>query len=162
MELSIVNIIILILFIPAIWSGISKGFVRQAAGLAALILGIWGAYTFGNIVSDYLTKLFEIDHKISSIIAFASLFFIIIVIVKLIGKLAEKLIKLVLLGWLDKLLGVVFAILKTAIILSIVIYLFNSVDELWSFLPKEELHKSQLYNFLEAIAPKIFPYFKGL
>ena len=70
--------------------------------------------------------------------------------------------KLALLGWLDKLLGVVFAIIKYAFIISVIIYLLNSLDNLFEFLPKETLEKSRLYAFVSKVAPAIFPYLKNL
>ena len=66
------------------------------------------------------------------------------------------------LGWIDKLLGVLFAVLKTALILSVIIYILNSLDHYLDFLPDWTISQSKFYLFLQDIAPRIFPYFRDL
>ena len=67
-----------------------------------------------------------------------------------------------LLGWLDKLAGIIFALIKYAFIFSILIYLLESLNELFKFLPKETLDNSVLYGYLSKVAPVVFPYLKNL
>lgn len=156
------DIIILLCFIPAVIGGLMKGFIRQAAGVAALILGIWGGYHFSALLSDKIKVWIHTDPQWLNIISFAIIFIGVLILVNLAGKLIAGVFKLALLGWLDKLLGVVFAIIKYAFILSVVIYLLNSLDNLFEFLPKETLEKSRLYAFVSKVAPAIFPYLKNL
>lgn len=162
MHLNIIDIIILALFIPAIWVGISKGLVRQIAGLAALILGVWGAYYFSDFVANKLKPFLDVDQSTLSLISFIGVFLIILIAVILIGRAAEGIIKITLLTWIDRLLGIFFSILKTAFILSLIIYLLNSINEIWDFLPKEKLSNSEVYKFISRIAPSVFPYIKNL
>lgn len=161
-SLTVLDLILLALFIPAIIGGISKGFIRQVAGLIALILGIWAGYHFSFLVSDRLKIWFELSTSLINILSFAIIFIGVLLIVSLIGRLASQIVKLVLLGWVDKILGIVFAVIKAAFIISIAIYLLNSLDSFWNFLPEKNLADSVVYKFLEQIAPKIFPYIKKL
>jgi membrane protein required for colicin V production len=78
------------------------------------------------------------------------------------GRAAEGIIKITLLTWVDRLLGVIFAILKTAFILSLIFYLLNSINGLWDFLPKEKFADSHIYHFVSRIAPAVFPYIRNL
>lgn len=161
-NLTIIDIILLVLFVPALWSGISKGLVRQVAGILALILGIWGAWHFSDAVAQLLKSYFEADRSVLKVSAFIIIFTGILVIVWLVGRAAEGIIKITLLSWVDKLLGVVFAILKTAFILSIIIYFLNYLDSVFEFLPKKEIADSDIYQFISRIAPSLFPYIKSL
>ena len=52
--MNLLDIILLILFIPAIIRGISKGFIEQIIALASLFLSAWLAYLFSNTVSGWL------------------------------------------------------------------------------------------------------------
>ena len=162
MSFNLADIVILLCFVPAIFGGLIKGFVRQAAGLAALILGIWAGYHFSELVSAKLCTWIDTSPQWLSIISFAAIFIVVLLLVTLVGRLSEKAIQLVLLGWLDKLLGLVFAIVKTAFILSIIIYILVSLDSLIPFLPHETLKNSGIYSFIASLAPKFFPYIKNL
>jgi len=162
MSLNTADIIILICLIPALFAGFMKGFVRQAAAVLALILGVWAGYHFSDFVSHKLLSWINVDQNILNIISFAVIFIGVLIMVNLAGRAIEGLVKLVLLGWLDKILGIIFALLKYAFVLSILVYILESVDELFQFLPKETLKESVLYGYLSKIAPAIFPYLKNL
>lgn len=154
-----VDILIILLFIPAVINGIRKGFIRQLASLAALILGIWAASRFHPVVSGYLNNWFSTDSALMPVISFAVIFIIILIILSILGRLISKLFEIAMLGWLDKLAGLLFSIVKTALLLSILIYLLNSLDRLYKFMPKESISKSKLYSPIEKIAPAVFPFF---
>ena len=159
---SLADLVMLVLFIPAVIAGIRKGFIRQIAGLVALLLGIWAGYHFSYFLSDKMNIWLDSVSSLVNILSFALIFGLVLLAVSLIGQFVSGLIKLVLLGWLDKILGILFAIIKTAFIISIFIYILNSLDSLWSFMPKEYLAKSGFYSIIEQIAPVIFPYLKEL
>ncbi len=150
------------LFIPAIISGLIKGFVEQAASLLAVLAGIWAAYSFSDILSPYFKDWFGTESSMVNLLSFIVIFIVVLILGRLVGKLASKLMEIAMLGWIDKLLGVVFAILKTALILSILIYILNSLDHYFDFLPKWTISQSKFYLFLQDIAPSIFPYFREL
>ena len=162
MSLNTADLIILICLIPAIFAGFMKGFVRQAAAVAALILGVWAGYHFSDFVSTKLANWINVEQNILNIISFAIIFIGVLILVNLAGRAIEGLVKLVLLGWLDKLAGIIFALIKYAFIFSILIYLIESLDELFKFLPRETLQNSVLYWYLSKIAPVVFPYLKNL
>jgi membrane protein required for colicin V production len=157
---NIIDILILLLFIPALIGGIKKGFIRQLAGLAALILGIWAAVRYNDILSGILGNWFKGNSSVVNIISFIIIFTIVLLAVSLVGRLASRVFRAVMLGWLDRIVGVIFSILKTAFILSVVIYILNSLDSLYSFMPKESISESRLYPRIKEIAPSVFPYFK--
>mgnify|MGYP003485180551 FL=1 len=67
------------------------------------------------------------------------------------------------LGWLNKLLGVLLAFAGTAFILGAVICLISYVNETWfTIIPQEKIAESVLYQPLEDLANMVFPYFKNL
>ena len=64
------DIIILICFLPAIISGIMKGFIEQAVALVSLILGAWLAFKFSTVVSGWLQPYFEVSETVLNVISF--------------------------------------------------------------------------------------------
>ena len=160
MQFNPVDIILLLCFVPAIIVGVMKGFVRQLAGVAALILGIYCSYKFSGYVSTKIAPWIDANQSVVNIIAFIVTFLAVLIVVILIGRAAEGIVKISMLGWLDKLLGVIFAIIKTAFIISMLIFLVDTLNGMWHMFPKEKFADSEVYNLLRALAPKVFPYLK--
>jgi membrane protein required for colicin V production len=71
--------------------------------------------------------------------------------------LIDKLMDAVALGFLNKLLGTVFSLLKTTLMLSVFLVVLKSIDANRPFLPKEKTEESMLFNPISDIAPAIFP-----
>ena len=80
----------------------------------------------------------------------------------LIGKLIEKAVKIVMLGWLNKLLGVVFALFKAVLVIGLVIILLDAIYNLIPFFSSDTLKESILYRPIKDIANIVFPYLKEL
>ena len=152
------DILFLIVFAYAIYVGFTKGLIIQIASLLALILGILGAIKFSGYVSIYLIQKFSMTGEYMPIISFALTFVIIVILVHLTARITEKLVEAVALGFVNRLLGVLFSLLKYAFIISVVLGLLNGINRRAQFLPQKQLQESHLYKPLSLLAPIIFPY----
>jgi membrane protein required for colicin V production len=152
-----IDIIIIVILGIAMIRGFVNGFVRELASLAALILGIWGAIKFSSFTAARLYDYFDMTGKYVGIIAFIITFLIIVVIIHFIGLLVDKLMKAVALGFINKLLGIAFGLLKSVLIMSVIFMVLNAIEQHRPFLPKEKIEGSMLYNPISDIAPAIFP-----
>ena len=98
------------------------------------------------------------------LISFAITFLLIIIAVHFLAKLLEKFISIIALGFVNKLLGAVFGLLKAGVILSVVLVLINLADEKFKFIPSEEKSESLLYEPVLSLVPAVIPgvkdYFK--
>lgn len=160
--MNLLDIIILICFIPALVQGVRKGFIAQAISIISLIMGIWLSCRFAKIASEWLSQYIEASPQIMNIAAFALIFFIVILGLTAIGKLLEATVKIVMLGWLNRLLGAVFSLLNCALILGIFIMAFTSLNGAFEFVSEESLADSVLYIPLRDTAYNIFPYLKEM
>ena len=79
--------------------------------------------------------------------------------ISLAGKALTKLADFAALGVLNKLLGGLFGGLKIALILSILVLIFNTLNKTIPFVSDEEIESSLLYNPVKSLAPMIFPNF---
>ena len=156
--MAILDIVLLIVFIFAGFNGYKKGLIGQAAGLVGLLLGIWGAIHFSEFTADFLIDRWSFNSPYLPLISFAITFVVILVAVYFIGKLAEGIVNLVFLGIINKLLGVAFGVLKTALILSVILLLLGKVSGKVRVIPDNFGEDSFLYGPVERLAPSIFPY----
>ena len=160
--MSIVDIILLICFIPAIISGIRKGFISQVISIVSIIAGVWVSYEFSTQVGTWLGQHIEAADNVLKLISFAIIMIAVFAGLALIGKLLEGLINFVMLGWVNKLLGVVFALLKTGLIVGLLIMVFCSLNNSFHLVSEELLDDSVLFTPLKNTAYTVFPYLKSL
>ena len=156
------DIIILICFIPGIIGGLQKGFIEQVVALVSLILGAWLAFHFSSLVSDWLHPYLDVSESVLNVISFSLIVMTTVILLFLLGRMLTGLVNLVLLGWLDRILGLVFAVLEAALIIGLVIILFDTLNIKFEFVKTEVLDASVLYNALKDISYAIFPYLKEL
>ncbi|MEE4197684.1 MAG: CvpA family protein [Bacteroidales bacterium] len=153
-----IDLVFAILFLWSAYRGFTKGFIVQLATLAALLLGILGAVMFSDFTSSLIIKNFEVSGQYLPLISFAVTFIVIVIAVHLLAKLLNKLIDAIALGIVNRILGMLFSLLKYAFIISIVLVLINKADEKYSFIPDETKENSLFYKPLSDFAPMIFPY----
>ena len=133
--MNIIDLVFLIILLWSAYKGFRKGFILQLSTLAALLLGIFGAIKFSDFTATLLTENFEISNQYIQIIAFAVTFIAIVIAVHLVAKLIEKLIQAIALGFINRLLGVVFGVAKIAFIISIILVLVNKANDKYNLYP---------------------------
>jgi membrane protein required for colicin V production len=153
-----IDLILGIILILAAIQGFRQGFIVELASLAALVLGIWGAIRFSDWTADLITDTTEFHSEHLSTIAFVITFIAIVILVHMMGKILDSAVKAVALGFLNRLAGIIFGILKTAVILSIFLLLFESVDENVHILPSKQKAESKIYEPMKQLVPTLFPF----
>lgn len=153
-----IDIILVILLALAAISGFRKGLVVELASLAALILGIWGAVEFSYITSEFLVENFDWQWDHLNIASFIITFVVIVILVHIVGSTVNKLVETVMLGFVNKLAGLIFGILKSALILSIILVVFDKIDEDMNILSEDTKAESRMYEPIRNLAPTIFPF----
>ncbi len=158
----VIDIIILILLVIVGINGLRRGFIAQLVSIVALILGIWLSCRFGALLGGWVAEKLNASVQMMNCIAFVLIFFIVISLLILLGKLIEKTIKVLLLGWLNRLLGVIFSLVKFFIIVGLCILLVNFLNSEFGFPSNEALAKSHLFGPLSNAASAVFPYLKNM
>ncbi len=156
------DIILLICFVPALVQGFRKGFISQVIAIISIIAGVWLSARFASVASAWIGQYIEGSEQILNVISFVLIFIIVIAALALLGKLIEGTIKLVMLGWLNRLLGVAFSLLKAGLIVGLCIMAFCSLNETFEFVSEETLSSSVLFPPLKDLAYSVFPYLKDL
>lgn len=157
------HILDIILALPLVWGaykGFKKGLIIEVTTLVALIASIYGAIKFSDFTAVYLRENWTIDERYMPILSFAVTFIAIVILVNLLGRLLEKVVKLASLGTINKLAGALFRVAKIAIIISVVFSMVDSLDKDWGLIPTEMKEGSVLYEPLSQIAPIIIPAIK--
>lgn len=160
--MNILDIIILICLVPSIIQGLRKGFISQAISIVSIVAGVWASANFANLVSDWLAQYLEAPEQVLRIVSFAIIMIVVFIILGLIGKLLHGIIQLVMLGWVNRLLGAAFAFAKAILILGVLILVFNSINANFNLVDAKVLEESVLYPIIKDISDIVFPYLKSI
>ena len=101
-----------------------RGFIREISSLAGVILGIW----LGNLYQPWMTGILNRYLPFPQylpLLSFIILFIAVLVICNLLGWSLKLLFKKALMGWLDRCLGAVLAVLKGIILSSLAILMLT-------------------------------------
>lgn len=160
--MNILDIVLLVCLIPAVIQGLRKGFIAQVVAIISLVLGGWLAYRFSSAATEWLGQWISASGPALNIIAFILIFAIVVTLLFLLGKILEASIKIILLGWLNKLLGLVFSLFKYVLVIGLLIILFDSINGKFGLVSDEFLDSSFLYSGIRSISWSVFPYLKSL
>ena len=155
------DIILLCFFIPGIIRGISKGFLEQALALVGVVLSVWAAFRFSTVVCAWLKPYLDFSETTLNVISFALILVAVSLLVFLVAKLLTKVAELAMLGWLDKTLGLVFALAVNALVIGVFIILFDTVNLKFNLVKPEVLDGSVVYTTLRDLCYLVFPYLKA-
>lgn len=120
------DIIFLLIALFFVIKGFFRGFISEFMSMAALILGLIAALMFQPAVSSLLKDMIKSD-TFRPIAAFFLLFIGTYIIVKLIEMMLHNVIEAIKMNSLDRLLGIVWGLLETSVIILIVVFLFYSL-----------------------------------
>lgn len=155
--MSVIDIVLGALILFGLVRGLMKGLFVEVASLIALVAGVYGAIHFSNFVGDFLQTKTDWNEKAIKIVAFAITFVIIVMAIGLAGKALTKLADFAALGIINKLAGGLFGALKIALILSVVLNIFDKMNNTITFVDKDSIDETVLYKHVKSLLPTVFP-----
>ncbi|MGB5418455.1 CvpA family protein, partial [Algibacter sp.] len=155
--MSVIDIVLGALILFGLVRGFMKGLFVEVASLVALVAGVYGAIHFSNFVAEFLQAKTEWNEKTINIAAFAITFVIIVLAIGIAGKALTKLADFAALGIINKLAGGVFGALKIALILSVLLNIFDKMNSTITFIDDENIDDTVLYKPVKSLIPTIFP-----
>ncbi|HBS27167.1 MAG TPA: colicin V production CvpA [Gammaproteobacteria bacterium] len=133
-----VDIVVLVIIALSIIIGLFRGLIREALSLATWILAIWVGLTFADQVAAKLPFSLGSD-TVQAVAAFGIIFIIILIIGAIINYLAGQLIDKTGLSGTDRMLGLVFGLLRGCLIIAILVLLASLTN-----MPNEDWWKDSL------------------
>jgi membrane protein required for colicin V production len=160
--MNILDIIILVCFLPGIIKGLSKGFLEQALTFLGMFAAVFCAFRLRETVCTWLMPRLDMSETLLNVVSFALILIGVSVLALLLAKLLTKVIEMMMLGWLNRLLGALMACLTTLIVLGVVIVLFDTINLKFDLVHSPILDDSLLYGKIKDLAYIAFPYLKQL
>jgi membrane protein required for colicin V production len=160
------DIAICIIILIGAYAGYKEGFLMELFSLLALLLGVLGGFKLMGWAMLYLGDHFDVDKKVLPYVAFGVVFIAIVILVRILGNMIKLSLDKSFLGRVDQVAGGVLGIVKTAFILSVVIWLIDSFR--YNF-PSKWTADSWLFPKVAIFAPAVtswigewFPIFRDV
>jgi membrane protein required for colicin V production len=146
-----IDIIFTILIIVALIKGYQKGLIIAFFSIIALIVGLAAALKLSAAVAIYLQHNVSLASKWLPFISFALVFFLVVFLVHLGGKLIEKTFQMALLGWVNRLGGMLLYALLYTMIFSVFLFYAEKIP----VFEKATIQASKTYPVVQPMAPKV-------
>jgi len=109
--------------------GIFRGLVKEVASIIGVLAGFYAAYTYYPEMASLLSRWISSTIYLN-ITSFMALFCLILIIISILGVVLKYLMSIAHLGWVDRVSGAGFGVLKGILIVSVLLV------TLTAFLPK--------------------------
>jgi membrane protein required for colicin V production len=160
-----IDTVALVLLVIAVFKGFTKGFIVALFSFLAFIIGLAAALKLSTLAASYIGNAVNISQRWLPVIAFLVVFLIVALAIRLGAKMLEGVVKLAMLGWLNRLGGIILYILIYFFIFSILLFYAQQLH----LLKPETIEASVSYPWIQPIAPKIMsimgaviPFFKDM
>lgn len=161
----LIDILFAVLLLLSIFKGYQRGLIVGLFSLVAVIIGLAAAMKLSTVAAAYLGKEVNISGAWMPVISFAIVFIIVVLLIRWGANAIQKAVELVMLGWLNKIGGIIFYAAIYTIVFSVL--LFYAVQ--MKMLQPETIQKSVTYSFIQPWGPKaingigrIIPVFKDM
>lgn len=160
-----IDILFAIIVLIAIFKGYQKGFIIAVFSIIAYIVGLAAALKLSAAVAAYLQNSLSISGKWVPFLSFALVFLLVVFLISLGGRLIEKTFEMALLGWLNKIGGLLLFVFLYTIIFSTFLFYAEKIH----VFGKDTLLQSKVYPVVKPLGPevinqfgKILPVFKDM
>ena len=156
-NMSFLDMILGALLAFGLYKGIKNGLFVEVASFVSLVLGIYIAIKFSSFMKEIIMKHVSWNPNTIQATAFILTFILVVIGVYFLAKILTGIADFAFLGWANKLGGGFFRVLKTILIMSIFIALFEKINFNETFAKKETLDQSIFYNPIKKVAAFVFP-----
>ena len=138
--------------------GLRKGFIIALFSIIGFIVGLAAAIKLSAFVATRLSTSINVSGKWLPALSFLLVFIVVVILINLGARLIQKTFEMALLGWVNRIAGLVLYVLLYSILLSI--FLFYAVQ--LHVIKPETIATSQVYPYLQPLGPKVIDAFGSI
>lgn len=160
-----IDLLFLFLMLLAILRGLRHGLILSVLSALAYIVGLAAAVKLSATVALLLRNSMHLSTRWLPVLAFLLVFLAVVLVIRWGAKLAEATLDLAMMGWLNKLGGVLLYAALYTVVLSILLFYAIRVH----VVSRATITSSVIYPYIRFWGPavigglgKLIPFFKGM
>jgi len=146
----IIDIIFVILIVLALIQGYRRGFIVAVFSLVSIIVGLAAAIKLSAVVASRLGHEVKVSDKWLPVISFAIVFIVAVLLIRLGARAIQKLTEAMMLGWANRLGGILLYAVIYVMIFSVLLFYANQVK----VIKPDTIKASVTYSFIQPWGPK--------
>jgi membrane protein required for colicin V production len=119
----LLDILIWAVLVFFVVKGFSKGLVREACSLLGLVTGGWAAFRYYSFLSQGIRVFINLPPQVAQPLSFLLIFMLLGILFYFLGHLLTVIFKIMLLGGINRIGGIVFGFLEGGFVLCMILYL---------------------------------------
>lgn len=146
----LIDIIFAVMLIIAIMKGYQRGLIVGLFSLVAIVIGIAAAMKLSAVVAGYIGKAVKVSEEWLPIISFVVVFVVVLLLIRLGAKAIERTVEVVMLGWVNKLGGILLYAAIYTLVFSVLLFYAEQMH----LIKQDTIDRSVTYSFVQPWGPK--------
>jgi membrane protein required for colicin V production len=121
--------VIIVILVYCVVRGIFRGLAKEISSIIGVLAGFYAAYTYYMEVAKPLARWIS-DPAYLNIVSFMIIFGLVFLMISILGIIIKYLLNITFLGWVDRISGAIFGLVKAILVVSIFLIILTA------FLPK--------------------------
>jgi membrane protein required for colicin V production len=160
-----IDVIFAVLMVLAIVQGYRRGLIVALFSFLAVMIGLAAAMKLSAAVAKHLGDAVKISDKWLPVLSFILVFIVVIILIRLGVKALQRITEAVMLGWINRLAGIVLYVAIYTTVFSILLFYAVQIK----LVKPESVQASVTYPFIQPWGPKaidslgaVIPFFKDM
>ncbi|MBN9298711.1 MAG: CvpA family protein [Filimonas sp.] len=161
----IIDIACVVILLYAIFKGFTKGLVVAVFSFLAVFIGLAAALKLSAVVAGWLEQSTHVSGKWLPFLSFLIVMIGVALLIRWCAKLIEAAMSVAMMGWINRLGGILFYLLLYGIVFSVILFFVVKMG----VIKQETLTDSVCYPVLQPLGPwvidgfgKVIPIFKDM
>ncbi len=145
----ILDLVFLVLMVVAIFKGYQRGLIVGIFSFVAIITGLAAAIKLSTVVAGYIGQAVNVSDEWLPVISFIVVFIIVAILVRLGANAIQRTVEIAMLGWLNRLGGIILYGALYITIFSVLVFYAEQVH----LIKQQTIDKSVTYSFFQPWGP---------
>lgn len=161
----VLDIVFAIVMLLAVIRGYQRGLIIGIFSFVAIIVGLAAAIKLSAVAAGYIGSAVNISDQWLPVVSFIVVFLVVVLLIRWGANAIESTVEVVMLGWLNKIGGILLYIVIYTIVFSVVLFYVEQVK----LIQPGTIQQSVTYTYIQPWGPKaidgfgrIIPVFKDM
>ncbi len=127
--MNIFDILVITILAYGLIRGTFRGLVREVSSIVGVVGGFYAAFTYYPNVARLLSPLISrwVTHSAYiDILSYLAIFSVVMIVVSILAAIIKYLLNIAYLGWVDRLCGALFGLVKAVLVVCVVFIVFTA------------------------------------
>lgn len=138
------DVLLLLPLLVGLVRGLMRGLVSEIIAIVVVVLGVLGARFGAPPFSAWLLSQFAWPQGVCDVVAYTLVFLAIAILLSILAKGLNRLLRAIHLGWANRLLGGLFGLAKYGILVLVAVFIMDKTNEAFHYLDESPVVKTSV------------------